>query len=291
MKISIITDEISADPETAVELGVEWGVRDFELRGYYSDRAPRLSSYQKQRLHDVLERYDARVIALSPGLFKMPLLQKQPEEIPLPWMDKVNYEGWLNAKKQIEEHFNELLPESLDYANELGASKVVIFGFSRGGLPPGSPPDLLLEYLFTAAERAKAAGQQLVIENEAGFWADTGERTGQIVQQINHPAMGVNWDPGNAFCESDSPYPEGYANVREWVRHVHFKDCRKNQQGRYEYTGDGEIDWTGQINALASDGYQGYISIETHLRPKVAAAKSALERLCSLIGEHGTNAY
>jgi hypothetical protein len=33
MKISIVTDEISSDVETAIELGLEWGVRDFELRG------------------------------------------------------------------------------------------------------------------------------------------------------------------------------------------------------------------------------------------------------------------
>lgn len=283
MKISIITDEISADPETAIELGTQWGVQDFELRGFYYDRVPRLSSHQKQRFREVLERYDARVIAVSPGLFKFPFPSKQPNEFPLPWLDRVTYESWHNAHKQVEEHLGTLLPESLDYASELGAQKVVTFAFSRGGLPPGSPPDELLECLFKAAECAKAAGQQLVIENEAGFWADTGERTGKIVQLINHPALGVNWDPGNAFFEGDTPYPAGYAGVRGWVRHVHFKDSRKNAQGKYEFTEEGEIDWAGQIQALAAEKYQGAISIETHLRPKVASALSALKRLRSLI--------
>ena len=72
MKISLITDEISADPETAIELGAEWGIRDFELRGYFTDRAPRLSDYQKQRLRDLLVEYQARIIAIGPGLFKVP---------------------------------------------------------------------------------------------------------------------------------------------------------------------------------------------------------------------------
>ncbi|MHB8133553.1 MAG: sugar phosphate isomerase/epimerase family protein [Anaerolineaceae bacterium] len=283
MKISIITDEISADPETAIELGTQWGVQDFELRGYYSDRAPRLSAHQKQRFRDVLDRYGARVIAVSPGLFKFPFPPKQPTEFPLPWLDRVYYENWSNGHKQVEEHLKELLPESLDYASELGAKKVVIFAFSRGGLLPGSPPDELLECLFRAAERAQEAGQKLVIENEAGFWADTGERTGKMVERINHPALGINWDPGNAFFEGDIPYPVGYSGVRKWVQHVHFKDAKRNELGEYEFTGEGEIDWAGQIQALAADKYQGTISIETHLRPKVATAQAALKRLRSLI--------
>lgn len=282
MKISIITDEISADPETAIELGVQWGVHDFELRGYYGDRAPRLSDYQKRRLRDVLDRYGARIIAISPGLFKFPFPSKQPDEFPLPWLDKVFYEDWSNAKKQLDDHLTELLPESLELAHQLGAQKVVSFAFSRGGLPAGPPPDELFEYLFQAAERAKSAGQQIVIETEAGFWADTGERTGRIVQRINHPNLAINWDPGNSFCEGDIPYPDGYECIRQWVRHVHFKDARR-MAGGCEFAREGEIDWTGQIRALAADGYDGYISVETHLRPKVAEAKAALDRLRGLI--------
>ncbi len=46
-----------------------------------------------------------------------------------------------------------------------------------------------------------------------------------------------------------------------------------------EYTTKGQIDWEGQILALMADHYTGFISIETHQRPKVAVAIKALERL------------
>ena len=283
MKISILTDEISADPETAVELGVQWGIRDFELRGYYLDRVPCFSAYQKLRLRQVLERYQAKVIAISPGLFKFPFPAKKPAEFPMPWLDQVYFYDWSSAHKQLEEHLNELLPASLDLANELGAQTVVSFGFARGGLPPGSPPDELLDNLLAAAERTKSAGLQLIIENEAGFWADTGERTANIVRTINHPCLGVNWDPANAYFEDDIPYPVGYQHVKGFVRHVHFKDAMKNAHGEPEFSLEGDINWAGQLRALAEDGYTGFISIETHLRPKVAAAKTALNRLHNLI--------
>jgi sugar phosphate isomerase/epimerase len=283
MKISVITDEISADPETAIELGVEWGVREFELRGFGTDRVPRLSAYQKQRLRDILEMYQAHIIALSPGVFKLAYPPKRPPWTTLGWMDRAGYESWAEAQRLVRHHLDELLPASLDYASEMGVRTVVIFSFDRAGAPPGQPPEEVLNALRLAAERAGAAGIQLAIETEDGFWADTGAHTAQIVRAINHPALGVNWDPGNAFFAGDTPYPAGYKAVRGLVRHVHFKDALRDAAGRPHYVAEGQIDWAGQIKALAADGYDGYISIETHIRPKVAAARAALERLRRLI--------
>src|SRR5438874_5139901 len=98
MKISIVTDEVSADPETAIELGSAWGVSDFELRGYYAERAPRISRHQRQRLRDVLEYFGARIIALSPGLFKFPLPANRSTWESLAWMDRAGYESWDTAR-------------------------------------------------------------------------------------------------------------------------------------------------------------------------------------------------
>lgn len=289
MKISILTDEVSADPETAIELGVEWGVHDFELRGFYTDRAPRLSNYQKQRLRDALNEYQARIVAIGPGLFKVACPPQRAPRLPLGWMDLAGYDNWAEAQRLLHYHSNELLPASLDYANELGARLVVIFGFDRAGAPPGPPPEEILNCLRLAAERAASAGIQLAIENEDGFWADTGARTARMVQAVNHPALGINWDPGNAFFAGDEPYPAGYQSVRGLVRHVHFKDAQRSPDGALHYAAEGQVDWAGQISALAADGYNGFISIETHIRPKVASARAALERLRALIAAAQAN--
>lgn len=285
MKISIITDEISADPETAIELGAQWGVHDFELRGYFSERAPMISPFQKQCLRDTLVEFQSRIIAIGPGLFKGPYPAQRASRQYLSWMDRDNYEKWADVHHQLQYHLNELLPASLDFAGELGARLVVIFGFDRAGAPPGLPTDEVLNCLRLAAERAHAARIQIVLENEDGFWADTGQRSAQILQRINHPALGLNWDPGNAFFAGDEPYPTGYQFVRGLVRHVHFKDARRDPDGRLVYTATGQVDWKGQIHALASDGYDGYISIETHIHPKVASARMAVDRLQALIAE------
>ena len=109
-----------------------------------------------------------------------------------------------------------------------------------------------------------------------------------MMEAINHPALGVNWDPGNAFMAGDTPYPDGYGAVQPWVRHVHFKDAEVDSQGQHRYVQHGQIDWAGQIQALARDDYEGYISVETHLRPKVRVAREELALLRKLIEQAAT---
>lgn len=283
MEISIITDEVSADFETAIELGIEWGVRNFELRGFFTDRAPNYSPYQKQCVKDALAEYEARVIAIGPGLFKIPYPAKDPTRATLGWMDKSQYEHWFSNQKLFEYHLNELLPASLDYACELGVNLVVIFSFERPLEPSADPPEEVLSCLHQAAEKASAQGIRLAIETEVGYWADTGAHTAQILRLIGNPALGVTWDPGNAFFAGDNPYPTGYQHVREFVHHIHYKDAKRNRLNELEYVAEGQIDWASQIKELVRDGYDGFISIETHLKPKVTAARYALEKLQGFI--------
>lgn len=283
MQISIVTDEISADLETAVELAAEWGLKDFELRGIGEQRVPRFSDYQKQRVRELMEAYGARVVAVSPGLFKIPYPAEQRERFPLQVIDAALYTKWRDARSLLDFHRQELLPEALEYAQELGAEKVIIFGFERGAQAPGPAPDEVLEILHAAAGYALASGISLAIEVEAGFWADTGRRTAAMIRAINHPALGVNWDPGNALSAGERPYPDGYQAVREYVRHVHFKDLGTTAEGEPAYVVNGQIDWAGQIQSLAAGGYRGFISVEPHMQPKIASAKASYLRLKTLL--------
>jgi sugar phosphate isomerase/epimerase len=128
-----------------------------------------------------------------------------------------------------------------------------------------------------------AAGMRLAVEVENGFWADTGERTAAMLQAIDHPSLYVNWDPANTLEAGEQPFPGGYRAVRDRVAHVHFKDLVFEPGGGMRYAVNGEMDWAGQIAALASDGYQGYISMESHMQPKVSSGKALVERLRELV--------
>ncbi|MCI0394785.1 MAG: sugar phosphate isomerase/epimerase [Chloroflexi bacterium] len=286
MKISIVTDEISADPETAIELGVEWGVSSFELRGFGSDRVPLLNPFQKGRIRELMDEFDVQIVAISPGLFKCPFPLGPRERFPLRTLDQALFERWRQPRDLLKFHQEELLPLSIEYAREIGAEKIVTFGFERGSEPGPPVPDEILTAFWQAAEQISRASLEMVIEVEAGFWIDTGQNAAAVLRAVDHPALGINWDPGNAIVAGDTPHPDGYEAVRDFVKHVHFKDVSFGPDGSYQYVLDGDIDWAGQISALAADGYAGFISVETHMEPKVRCARAMTERLQRLVSQY-----
>jgi len=280
---SIVTDELSGDPETAFELGLEWDVEHFELRGVFDGRVPRLSPYVRQCLIRAVRDFGVTITAISPGLFKCPFPAERPRRSNLGWMDSGFYQSWHEARALVEDHMRNLLPASIDFAQEAGAKHIIAFSFSRGGAPAGPAPAGVVELLAEAAEAARAGGLELLIETEEGFWADTGERSAALVERAGAPFLAINWDPANALIEGDIPFPNGYAALKHLVRNVHFKDARRYPDGSWELLAEGDVDWAGQIAALAADGYDGFIAVEPHLSPSVASTRNALARLRMLI--------
>ena len=283
MRIALITDEVSDDAVTAIELGAEWGIRDFELRGFYGRRVPDFTPYQQERLEEALTRYGGRLISISPGLFKIPFPCGERERLPIPAIDEEFFLQRRASETLVQRHLNEFLPAAIAYALKMGVPRIGIFAFQRGDRPAGAPPEGVVSALRQAAETAAAAGLELAIEPEPGFWADTGERTAELVRLVDYPALGVNWDPCNALLAGDTPFPGGYRALRSLVKHVHFKDIRYLAAG-WEFALDGVIPWGKQIEALEADGYKGFIAIEPHMEPKVASSRRAFERMRTMLG-------
>ena len=66
------------------------------------------------------------------------------------------------------------------------------------------------------------------------------------------------WDPGDAYISGEKPFPSGYQMLdTKRIALVHAKDCTlEGHKPVWEPLGEGDIDWQGQIDALAEDGYQ-----------------------------------
>ena len=278
---AIVTDELSDSPETAFELGLEWGVRHFELRGMHDARVPRLSPTQCRRLLRAIKAFDVRISAISPGLFKIPFPLETPKTSNLAWMDREFHDAWANADALLREHIDRLLPESLEFATAVGAQHLIAFSFHRGGRPSGPPPEQVVEVLAAAAEMAHSAGVSLIIENEESHWANTGAQSAALIAATG-ASLGLNWDPANALIDGDVPWPDGYAPCRHLVRNVHFKDARLHPDGKWDLLAVGDVDWTGQIQALKADDYQGCVAMEPHLWPSIDSVRSALNRFNAL---------
>ena len=125
----------------------------------------------------------------------------------------------------------------------------------------------------------------LAVENEPGFWCDTGAATAAILREVGSAHLRANWDPCNAYGTPERPYPDGYEALSGLIANVHAKDTRKGALIQCVPIGDGTIDWTGQVRALLRDRIVPHITIETHCLPLVENSRRNVETLRALMRE------
>jgi L-ribulose-5-phosphate 3-epimerase len=263
LQLAIASDEISHDFSEAVALGVEWGVRLFELKRCREKRVPDVDGDDIAEVERVLEKAGARLTSLAPGLFKGP---PEPEVI---------------AAEQAR------LVRTIALAERLGVDRIVVFGFARDAAPADEDGRArVVDVLGGAADVARRHGMTLLLENEPAFWADCPDATRAILDAVASPALRANWDPCNALgCACGAPYPSGYDLLRDHVAHVHVKDAVLRADGTVEYAvvGSGDVDWAGQFAALAADNFAGYCVLEPHFGDRISSSRAAIVAARELI--------
>ena len=257
MRIGIVTDEISADVREAIQLGLNWGIMDYELRVIGEAHVPNVRPEVIDDLLWLKEKFGLRYTALSPGTGK----------------------GAIDDHATLQREMNETLPATFALAKRLAAPKVIIFGFYR---PPQQSETFLpqvIEVFRQIAALAEKENLQIVIENEPGFWCDTGKNTARIIAAVNSPSLRANWDPANALGTDEIPYPDGYEAIKKWIANVHVKDTIKGALIQCVPIGEGKIDWDGQIKALVQDRLVEHVTLETHCLPLIENSQKNLQWL------------
>jgi sugar phosphate isomerase/epimerase len=280
VNISLILDECTHDPFTAMELGGRWGIRHFEIRFAYRWRLPEGPAWAGDLAVAAAKAYGATITAISPGLFK-PVMRLDGSREPLT----------TETSAEIRRHIDALLPRFFEFAGRLGTRNVLVFALPKPAGTTGKVPAVVIDSLGEAANTAAKAGFQLLLENGQGSWADTGRATRGIVEAVGSPALRVTWDPANVVYGgfAEEPVTEGYPLVAPYVGNVHVKDavCQAGK-GKWVMLGEGRLNWAGQIAALQADDYQGCLTVEPHLQYEspvglVAKTETFLARLRAIM--------
>jgi len=257
LDFGMVSDEISPDFNEAARYGSDWGISIFELRVLRTGRIPAVDEGELKEVLALVKNNGLRVTALSPGIFKLPLSQ--------------------TAK--LEEELATTFPKTLALAREFGASLVIAFGFQR---EQNEKPEMFsraVDFMSRAAEVAGKEGIRVIIENEPGFWCDSGANTAKLIQTVNSPHLRANWDPCNGYGTAERPFPEGYEAVKQFIANVHVKDTKEGSLIRCVPVGEGALDWKGQLAALVRDQLVQHVTIETHCLPLIEKSKQNIETL------------
>ncbi len=245
-KLSIITDEVSQDLERvanfakrmeldALEIRTVWNLKPHEL-------LPKVSEIKR-----ILSKYDLKVSAIASPFFKADI----------------------DSEREYREHID-ILKKCIELAKSLDTNIIRGFTFWRKGKLEDYI-DRILEKFQEPLDIIESEGVILGIENEPSTFVGNGRELAYFLERIKSKYVKAVWDPGNDIWDpsGEIPYPDGYNYVRKYVVHIHVKDgIRKDKEHEFTPIGEGQVDYVGQLKALIRDNYQGYLSVETHWRPK-----------------------
>ena len=257
LRIAAITDEFGPDLERAAAAMVEIGMTGAELRVVFGKNILDLDDAEVERAAAICRANGLEIVALSTPLLKCTLPDAPPID-PRFEQDVFGVQYTLADQPRLARR-------AFEIAGRTGARIVRVFSYWRT-VAPERCFDRIVEALGGLAEQAAREGLVIGLENEHACNIATGADAAHTMRALDHPNLGVVWDPANAYVAGEISFPEGYRALSpSRIVHVHAKDCRMDgHKPLWRPLGLCDLDWKGQIAALLIDGYTGWVSLETH---------------------------
>jgi L-ribulose-5-phosphate 3-epimerase len=257
-RISLLTDEIARTPAEAIAFARQYGIRWVELRGVPGGGGT-YAFLAEEKLREVartLKDAGLGVSFLNTPMLKFTLPGTEParrrEETADQKMKRNERE-----KQQFERRIDDLR-KAIRAAQIFQVKGVRVFTFTRVSEPESVLPKVA-QILDEMVAIAGKEGVQLLVENEASCNVLTCAELKRICELVPRKGFGINWDPVNALNSKEKPFPEGYALLpKKRIHNVQMK-------ARALVIGPDLLDWGGIFKALAKDGYQGKVGLETHV--------------------------
>jgi sugar phosphate isomerase/epimerase len=247
-RIAAFNDEISQDFERVIQVCKDYALPGIELRQTNGKQPHMLTGGEAKALRQRLDDEGLVCCCVSPPFYKCKI----------------------DDPDAIAKH-HEMLRRCIEHAHVLGASFVRGFTFWRDGAFDEERCKRVVDLYEAPVAILEAMDCRLAMENEAACSVALGRETKAFMLGLNSPRVVSIWDPANCvMCkDKETPFPDGYEDQKPWMGHIHMKDARWNDEEKHMCVcmGEGQVDWTGQFRALRDDGYEGWISMETHWKP------------------------
>ncbi len=118
------------------------------------------------------------------------------------------------------------------------------------------------------AEVCEAAGVGMTIEPHPGRYLANHDGALRLLEHVNSPALGINFDPSHTFPVGDFPNISVY-RLGKRIKHCHVSDNDAVTNVHWR-PGMGKINWRHMFQALKDVGFDGVVSIELEDVPGVS---------------------
>lgn len=257
-RLGVISDEISQDFETVAKVSAEFGLAAVEIRSVNNKPPHALDAGDIVHIKRVAADAGLAICGIATPFYKCDI----------------------DNTDERTEHL-EILRKCAAIAHALGTNLLRCFAFWNTGRTL-ERWDEIVGAFEEPLRIAEAEGVVLGMENESSTSLSTAALTRRFIDEIARPNVRAIWDPANELYADGgvTPYPDAYEVLKPVMIHGHMKDGARNADGKLESVpvGEGLIDWSGQFQRYIEDGYEGYLCLETHWRPKKALAEDLVNR-------------
>jgi L-ribulose-5-phosphate 3-epimerase len=272
LPIAAITDEFSPKLSEALPVMKEIGMTGAELRVIDGKNILDLTDEELRRAKDQLDEAGIHVVSIASPLLKCVLEGgPQPDE---------RFQRDIFGSKHTLADQPRLAERAAGIAHFFGAHIIRVFSYWRT-VEPERCYDQIAKALADLAKLAKREGLIIGLENEHACNIGTGAETAKLMQLVPNEEVKIVWDPANALVAGENPIPDGYDLLPKGrIAHVHAKDCDMlTGTPVWGPVGTRHVPWKEQISKLLADGYEGYLSLETHWQGPAGDKKEG-SRIC-----------
>ena len=156
----------------------------------------------------------------------------------------------------------------ITFARSLGV-KVVISDSTRNRNPDRDEWRRMVNAMRYAGDFAADNGVRIGIETHVGL-THSGALVAGLLDDVDHPAVGVTYDTGNIYFYNDDVNPvEDIRRVANRVVAVHLKDTAggKGDWAGFCDLGQGRVDFPAIVQALDGVGFSGPYMLELEATP------------------------
>ncbi len=125
-----------------------------------------------------------------------------------------------------------------------------------------------VEVVRQCANLCEAAGFRYALESHPYRYMANAAGMLRLIEQVQSPALGMNFDPSHLFPVGEIPQVVIY-QLGDRVFHCHFSDNDGTTNAHWR-PGKGKVDWQAILVALKDVGFDGVISIELEDVPGVS---------------------
>ena len=183
----------------------------------------------------------------------------------------------------------EYLKMAIRFAADLGAPVV---NTDEGPKPQWTTKEMdymLMEYTLTEASLVAERHGILIGLEQHQQYSKTPEGLQSIYELVDSPAIGINFDAGNAYLGGAGDIYGWLEDVKDKLVHFHAKDISmqqaKEERGKVTGTpvgcacGDGVVDWKRVIDILKSVDSEVVLSVECGTVPEAVKSFEYLSKL------------